>query len=345
MPAEISIIVPIYNNESYLPQCIDSIIKQDFKDIEVILIDDGSTDRSGIIADDYANKDSRIKVIHKQNGGLVSARKTGVMNATGKYITFVDSDDFIESDIYSKMYKQASENFADIVVCACSKDDRNGNISKIDNNIETGIYSGEKLPYVQNCMMSYGEFFSFGILPSLCLKLFQRDMLTRFQMLVSEEITMGEDAAVSFPVLLNAKRIVVDNSICGYHYCVVDGSMTRRFECDYFKKISLLYVHLKNNLSVSSGALMNQLERYRLYLLQIGMEMVRNNSRMSFSDKKKYYKEINELVIFENIEITDMSFISNRERNRLLFIYREEWIKLRFSYFIQNVQWIIKNIF
>ncbi|NME82447.1 glycosyltransferase [Clostridium sp. SM-530-WT-3G] len=113
----ISIIVPVYNVENYLGKCIDSIINQSFYDIEIILIDDGSTDNSGKICDQYKLKDNRIKVIHKINGGLSSARNCGLDIAKGEYIGFVDSDDYIDKYMYEKMINNLKENNSDIVIC------------------------------------------------------------------------------------------------------------------------------------------------------------------------------------------------------------------------------------
>lgn len=113
----ISIIVPIYNVEKYLKRCIDSIINQTYKKLEIILVDDGSKDNSGKICDKYAKKDIRIKVIHKKNEGVSEARNVGLKVSTGEYIGFVDADDFVEKDMYEKMYKKAKEVDADIVIC------------------------------------------------------------------------------------------------------------------------------------------------------------------------------------------------------------------------------------
>jgi len=111
----VSVIVPIYKVEQYLPQCIESIINQTYQDLEIILIDDGSPDACGIICDKYAQKDKRIIVIHKNNGGLSDARNYGIMLATGDYLGFVDSDDWIESDMFEVLVKLAVDNKADIV--------------------------------------------------------------------------------------------------------------------------------------------------------------------------------------------------------------------------------------
>lgn len=117
----ISVIVPIYNVEKYLTQCIESIINQTYKNLEIILVDDGSKDNSGKICDEYQKKDSRIKVIHKENGGTSSARNEGLEISTGKYIQFVDSDDYIDLDMIEFLYKILKEENADISMCSYYK--------------------------------------------------------------------------------------------------------------------------------------------------------------------------------------------------------------------------------
>lgn len=114
----ISVIVPVYNVSAYLPECLDSILSQDYEKLEVILIDDGSTDDSGAICDAYAQRDSRIRVIHQKNGGAAAAKNAGLRAATGEYLSFADSDDFLEPGAYAYMMSLLKENGADIVRCA-----------------------------------------------------------------------------------------------------------------------------------------------------------------------------------------------------------------------------------
>lgn len=119
---KISVIVPVYNVEAYLPQCVDSILAQSYANLEIILVDDGSPDNSGAICDQYQAKDSRVRVIHKENGGVSSSRNAGLAAATGELIAFVDGDDFVSPDIYTRMYAQMEENpQVDVVYCACTR--------------------------------------------------------------------------------------------------------------------------------------------------------------------------------------------------------------------------------
>jgi len=118
----VSVVVPVYNVAEYLRECVDSIIGQSYSNLEIILVDDGSTDCSGDICDDYEKKDKRIKVIHKDNGGLSSARNAGMDIMTGKFCTFIDSDDVVSVSFIEKMMKKMQENNADIVACSYTRD-------------------------------------------------------------------------------------------------------------------------------------------------------------------------------------------------------------------------------
>ena len=117
MQPKISVIVPVYKAEEYLHRCVDSILAQSFTGFELILINDGSPDNSGAICDEYAQKDNRVKVIHKENGGVASARQCGIDNATGEYTIHADPDDWVEPTMLEELYNKAVEENADMVVC------------------------------------------------------------------------------------------------------------------------------------------------------------------------------------------------------------------------------------
>lgn len=114
---KISIIVPVYNVEKYLEKCVRSILAQTFTDFELILVDDGSPDSSGAMCDQFAEQDQRVKVIHKENGGLSDARNAGIEIATGEYLGFVDSDDYIADDMYELLYTNIVKEDADLSIC------------------------------------------------------------------------------------------------------------------------------------------------------------------------------------------------------------------------------------
>lgn len=142
----VSVIVPIYNQQNYLRQCIESILEQTFRDLEILLIDDGSTDLSGSICDAYAATDARIKVIHKENGGLSDARNAGLDRCCGQYILFVDADDFVAENMIEKLMSAIERESADIAVCDCYLVDQDGNLlEKQNKGILDVVYTGEEI--------------------------------------------------------------------------------------------------------------------------------------------------------------------------------------------------------
>lgn len=143
MEREISIIVPVYNVEMYLQRCIESIRSQTMKNLEILLVDDGSTDASGEICDKYAAADPRIRVLHRQNGGLVSARQAGLRMSTGRYVAFADSDDWMEADMYGSLYEKARSQDADAVMEGM-KEDVLGDGRERRNLMPEGLYCSEE---------------------------------------------------------------------------------------------------------------------------------------------------------------------------------------------------------
>lgn len=215
--AKISVIVPVFNIENYIEHCILSICNQTFSDLEIILVDDGSTDRSGTICDTYKERDNRIKVIHKEQEGLVSARKTGLLESTCDYVTYVDGDDWIEPNAYKSMYEDMCNYDVDVVfyghyenIGECQK--------RVLHNISKGFHDKKSLnENVYPQMISSEKFFSWRLFPALWDALFKREILFEVQMEVSEDIVVGEDAACIYPLVLRANSIYVSDK-CFYHY-------------------------------------------------------------------------------------------------------------------------------
>ena len=140
MDSLISVIVPIYNVEKYLDKCVDSIINQTYKNLEIILVDDGSPDNCPQMCDDYAKKDSRIRVVHKENGGLSDARNAGMKVATGEYISFIDSDDYISLDFYETLFQTMIDNDSDIVECSVVKFYEDNNFDEYRDDLKVTNY-------------------------------------------------------------------------------------------------------------------------------------------------------------------------------------------------------------
>ena len=222
----VSIIVPIYNVQQYLEECLESIVAQTYKNIEVILVDDGSTDLCPTICDKYATKDPRIKVIHKKNEGLYAARKDGISVATGEYVGFVDADDYIELDMYEMLLQYAELYNVDVVgsgVIDSSKKDRHR-----FPYFEEGLYKDSRfISDILPCMIFTGDFFQSGINEYLCNKLFRKECIVRHQ---SREVNPGQeilnDTIVSWPSIICSKSLYITHG-CYYHYRVRHNSKKR----------------------------------------------------------------------------------------------------------------------
>jgi glycosyltransferase involved in cell wall biosynthesis len=217
--AKVSIIVPIYNVEKYLEKCLNSLINQTLTDIEIILVNDGSTDNSGKIADSYAANDKRIKVIHQKNAGLSSARNAGLACASGTFVGFVDPDDWIDEKTYEKMYSIAMEENCDVVSCAMSNVYKHG-IVPIPKSADVCINLNEI--GLGDFGITYFDIFS----SSACNKLYKRDIIEKHKLsFIDNKIIPSEDGIFNIMFLVHATkvRILPDRF---YFYVKHYGSIT-----------------------------------------------------------------------------------------------------------------------
>lgn len=266
MVGVISVIVPVYNVEPYLNKCLDSILAQTYTDFEIICVDDGSTDHSGDTCDAYAERDSRVLVIHKENGGLVSARKTGLQAASGDYVAWVDGDDWIEPEYFEQMVEMRDQTKADIIAANLYLD-RYHDSNKILNRISVGVYRyKEVLPN----LIYAGAFFECGIQPHLVTKLIRTSILQQVQKTVDPRICMGEDAAFFYPSVLEAEKIAITN-ICNYHYIQRPNSITKRSNIDELERLHLHLNHLERAFQQAGvwEIMQPQMVQYQKYLLLV----------------------------------------------------------------------------
>lgn len=227
----ISIIVPIYKVEQYLPRCLDSILCQTFTDFEALLIDDGSPDRSGLIAEEYAARDSRIKVFHKENGGVSSARNYGLKQACGQYIAFCDSDDWLEADWLDTLYQQMDTYSADLSVCGMVKENEAGKILFsvqeehicIRNREEAllTLFEGDEYNKCQSWIFN---------------KLYKSEIINNNDISFHTEIFYCEDRLFNFLYYLHCTSTVY-STLPKYHYLIRPNSaMTRYQESKVYEK-------------------------------------------------------------------------------------------------------------
>ena len=215
--SKISVIIPVYNIEKYLPECLDSLLNQTFRDFEIICVNDGSKDDSLKILETYAQKDSRIRVITKENGGSGSARNRGLAEAQGEYIQFVDGDDYFEPQMLEKLYKLAENYNADIAVCSSRKVDDNGKITESRN--PNSPINLDKTPF--NKPFSYKDFPNdiFSLLGTMPWnKLYKKELIQNNE-LRFPKLTGPDDLCFVFMTEVCAERIVViDDELINYRF-------------------------------------------------------------------------------------------------------------------------------
>ncbi|NLL79351.1 MAG: glycosyltransferase [Clostridiales bacterium] len=214
---KVSVIVPVFNVEEYLTDCIESILHQTYSNLEIILVDDGSTDQCPQICDLYAAKDERIKVIHKENGGLADARNAGVKAATGAYIAFLDSDDYIDKDMYRILVSALQENDADIAVAKWQAFEKEPAQKKMEDDIRFVLNGKEVLDFLILGKDGY------TISPSVWDRIYKREVIDGFQFPVGK---CYEDLLWTTQVFERAERCVYLNRTL-YFYRQRDNSITK----------------------------------------------------------------------------------------------------------------------
>lgn len=219
----ISVIVPVYNVEKYLRKCIESILNQVYKNLQIILVDDGSTDQSGEICEEYKLIDKRIEVIHKENGGPASARKAGLALADGQYTGFVDADDYIDSDFYQVLLEDIIGSGADLVHGGYISE--NNGSAVLNNMYETGTYelTGVQAEFIRIYILKIDSnvHMNHNVFP----KLFKTELVRLSDTIVPDFQTRGEDLLLVCSCIMNSKKIFLDKR-AGYHYIMRSNSIT-----------------------------------------------------------------------------------------------------------------------
>ena len=276
---KISVVVPIYNVEKYLERCINSIIKQTYKNLEIILVDDGSTDNSGKIADKYKKIDDRIKVIHKNNGGLSDARNKGIRMASGKYISFIDSDDYIAEDMISYLYKLIKDNNSEISICNFQqfssieeiKDSKDFNIDKSDIYNYTGV---EMLQILLKGNISYGDY--------AWNKLYMLNLFNNIQYPIGKKM---EDIGTTYKLYYNSKKVTIGTEKKYFYYKRSDSILGKNDIKVYQDKLELSIERIE---WLQERNVKLDYTDYNIDLINKIIELYTNNNNI---DSKKYFYE------------------------------------------------------
>lgn len=247
MREKISVVVPVYGVEKVLGRCVDSLLCQTYDNLEIILVDDGSPDGCPALCEAYAERDARVKVIHKKNGGLTSAWKEGVRHAKGEFLGFVDSDDWVEPDMYERLKNALDKARADIAMAGLVFDyeDPSYPPRKESNRMDREVYDRQGLEALYPVLLNDGSFIGRTIQPSRVTKLFKRALVVQNLDFWEERVSVGEDLQMVFAAVLDAQRICAIPDYYPYHYWYNASSMTGGHDPDYLSKIRLLRSRLE----------------------------------------------------------------------------------------------------
>lgn len=247
MCIKLSVVVPVYNTKDYLDQCIESILKQSYENIELILVDDGSTDGSADICDAYACKDSRVKVYHRENSGLLLSRKFGVEKATGDYVTFVDADDFVSEASFGLALEDMNQGI-DVIVFGIMRYYEEDNILTDGYPYAEGIYLKDRIEKILYPTMIWNaEKNRFGMDPSLCTKIFKRSLINSvYHSVCLERVYYGEDTAIVYPLVMKANTLSIRHKAYYYHRQRL-GAQLPPYVVDnrFFDRLHILYEYLR----------------------------------------------------------------------------------------------------
>lgn len=290
----ISVIVPVYNVEKYLEKCIKSIAGQTYSNLEILLIDDGSTDNSGALCDEYAKNDSRIRVIHKENGGLSDARNTGIVHSTGDYLVFVDSDDYVHSEFIEKLYNAMKKSDSDMSICNFSRVFDHDKINDNEVCVDEVITSRQA---IQKLFEKGSVYFIVA-----WNKLYKRKLFENVKFPVGR---INEDEFVAHRLLGQCKKIAcIQDSF--YYYLQRSGSIMgnlKKSNFDYCLNradFMLDRMHYLKSLQMDYYAAKAYLETIYMYLAVFEKENSKNKNESVFKRKKMLKKEIRKNIGISN---------------------------------------------
>ncbi len=313
--AKISVIIPVYNTAEYLDECLESVISQTFRDLEIILVDDGSTDgKSPAKCDEYAKRDARVRVIHKENGGLISAWTTGVAESSSDYLAFIDSDDWVDTDMFEKLYELTDSSFAECEIISGNYIiEKAAERRKETQALEPGVYTGKALEDVRKKLLGCERR---PVTMSRCMKLISRKLILENLKYLDPSITMSEDVNITLPCLCDCRRLVIAKDCYFYHYRLVADSMSHDFNPKLLTNLELTDKTFREILKDKNIANADeQLDReYVMMLLVIMKNALRSATGRPESLVKKIFlrPDIRQKVLETKVEISGMS-------NRLVY--------------------------
>lgn len=324
--ALVSVVLPIYNVEMYLERCIESIVNQTYKNLEIILVDDGSPDHCPQICDEWGKKDSRVRVVHKVNAGLGMARNTGIEYATGKYICFFDSDDYVKTDTIEKTVGLAEKVNADIVTFGYSNVDNNGLVkSEYVPSTVKEIFHGKEVQeeLLPDMLAERKESVNKRLHMSAWASLYSMKLIKESGWkFVSEREIIAEDV-YSLLVLYKSVQCVAVLSEALYFYCDNGASLTHTYRKDRYKKIEKFYIETTQK-AKQLGYSEKVIDRVRMpyYSFTIAALKMISRANCSYREKRHYINEIMDSKIFRTL-IKEMDYAEESFSRKVLWTVME----------------------
>ncbi|MBE7038671.1 MAG: glycosyltransferase family 2 protein [Ruminococcaceae bacterium] len=333
-----SVIVPVYKVEKYLSASIESVLNQTFSDFELILVDDGSCDSCPQICDNYKEKDSRIKVIHKKNGGLASARRAGIKVASGEYVFNLDSDDLIEKDTLECAYNIIKETNCEIVSFSYRWVKNGHTVNITTDGLDEGFYTEKEIEtyiYPRLLMdknMNHISYYLSG-------KAVKRELLTPNQLNVSEKISLGEDLCCVFSCYLNAKSVYISKKEA-YLYTVREDSLSKEFNTKQILLVQDVINEILKNDTQKINDFNKQLCRYSCFMCFTILASAAEGSY--FKSIKSIKENIINSIHGEKIACAEFEDISVKSRISV-FLMKKKCYKTAF-YFLNLCKCIKKLV-
>lgn len=310
---KISVIVPVYNTAAYLRECADSILRQKYRNFEMILVDDASTDGSERICDEYGRTDERVRVVHQENGGPGSACVTGMKAAVGDYYMFVDSDDYVEPEMLSEMVARLTGRKGEIVCCNHLREKQKGTES-VYCAAAPGIYQGETLEKLKAGLIGREQ----RVIPlSRCMKLCEKSVFEGNEKYYDFKVRFAEDTNMMYPAMLNGSRVVIMSGALYYHYRYVESSMIHLYDRGIYDSLQRVMACVKRvNTEKHAPGGMEAVNREYCYML---LHVIKNELR---NPGKDYRERIQGLFGGEEIRtLLQNTPITVKERsNQLLYL-------------------------
>lgn len=311
---KISVIVPVYNKKDYLVQCIDSILQQTYRNLEIVLVDDESTDGSGEICDKYAKQEERVRVIHQKNGGSTAAVLAGMRDAEGEYYAFIDSDDYVSEEMMEKMAEHLTGRKGEIVCCNYVLE-KQRQVVPVIQPLKSGIYEGDRLDKEVKEALIGNE--NRRIPMSRCMKLCEKSIFAGNEKYYDTKIRMGDDFNLMFPALLNSSRIVVMEQALFYHYRYVEDSIVHRYDPEIEESVERWYRSARSVIrdkKVADGE-EKLLKEYNYMMILV----MKNELR---SPDKNYMRRIRGIFMKPEVrgKINAVPLAIENKANRLLYI-------------------------